>query len=409
MAYEINENINWTDEIKETVHNSGEYYQNASSILDEARKNDDNLELYTESAIMFGKAANEQLKLIQLVDKVFVNFHAVISANYHYYLYESARCIYAYHFKNNDFTSALQSAEQSVIQINEACKLIEQNEQILDKNAKEYFNEVKPKWILSRISSLALTHEPLARQAMRKEDYITALDQYRVIDTISNREYEYLSTLEVDPCTKRIAIANYYTTKSNVANALAGVLYNKTSNIDVVKLLELMLDSLNRMRKARETNPEWDKYQEGVNISIKNINLMLAKYPKLWFEFYISLESNIELFNLLKMNMRRIDVMRYNDVELKAISNSMSKVKKTIFYGIFYLFILIVIFSGLFILSKSMSWAYFVGVVVIGFIAFILIESTILRSTGDLSEENWMLVIKLVFKMISRINLDKKT
>lgn len=77
----------------------------------------------------------------------------------------------------------------------------------------------------------------------------------------------------------------------------------------------------------------------------------------------------------------------------------MSKEKKTIFYGSFWLMLFLVVFLGLYMLAKSVSWDYFIALIISGFVIAIIVSALILRSVGDLSEENFIQLIKLTIKL----------
>lgn len=408
MPYKTNEDIEWTTEIEISHNTSSHLYQAASVALDEARRTNNMIELFKRAAILFEKAAEELINLTHLVDQKYVNYLSVTNANYHYYLYESAKCLYAYYFKQQDYTAALLEADKAITHIENACKQILDKTPVIDDNAKEYFADVYPKWNLFKIEAPILKYEPLARQAMSNSDYIAALDNYRTIDSIVDLVYKYLSENNIDQCTKRIALANYYTTKSNVSNSLAGVIYNNPTKTNIVNVLELMLDSLNNMKKANETNPEWELYQEGVEVSQNNIEILLKKYQELWFYFYTAFEFNDEQLKLLSISMKRIDPMKYNDTKGRALSSSMSKEKKTVFYGVFWLTLIVIVFLGLYLLLKSVSWGYFITLIIAGPVIVVLPAVLILRSVGDLSEENFIRLIKLTIKLNFSL-LSKKT
>lgn len=389
----------WSDEVNISIKLSNGYFQRASDFLDEARVSNKNNELYKSAADLFRKAADEQLVLIRLMGETQGRLLPVLEANSHYYKYESSKCMNKYLIDKGKYSIALEEAEKAKKEIEDACNVIDRNRNITDKSVQDYFQGVHTDWNLTRIESPILCHETKAKKAMVNQDFITALDEYRAIDRIMVEAYDYAKTENIDQRTRRILLGNYYAMKANVANSMVGVMKSNESETVVLQILGLLLDSLRKMYQAFEANPEWEEYPQWIEITKKNLNLVLKNYIELWYGFIIRYETDVELYKILKFHMKEINTMKYNDVERQSVMTSMSKEKKTLFYGVFWLTLIVIVFGGLYLLSKSVSWGYFITLIVAGPVIVIIPAALILRSVGDLSEENFIQLIKLTIKL----------
>ncbi|MDP2173247.1 MAG: hypothetical protein Q8J62_05690 [Candidatus Cloacimonadaceae bacterium] len=389
----------WSDEVNISIKLSNGYFQRASDFLDEARISNKKNELYKSAADLFRKAADEQLVLIRLMGETQGRLLPVLEANSHYYKYESSKCMNKYLIYSGDFLGAINEAEKAIEEIGEACVIIEKHRQYTSKDVQDYFIGVYPDWNLSRIESPILLHETKAKQAMVNGNFINALDEYRAIDTVMEDACDYLTKENIDQRTRRILLGNYYAMKANVANSTVGVMKSNESETVVLQILGLLLDSLSKLYHAYEANPEWEEYPQWIDITKKNLNLVLNKYSDGWFDFITHYEDDAELFKILKSHMKEINAMKYNDVERLSKAKSMSKEKKTLFYGTFWLMLFIIVFSGLYLLANSVSFAYFVMLIISGPVIAVIVSALILRSVGDLSEENFIQLIKLTIKL----------
>jgi hypothetical protein len=325
----------WSDEVNISIKLSNGCFQRASEFLDEARISNKKNELYKSAADLFRKAADEQLVLIRLMGETQGRLLPVLEANSHYYKYESSKCRNKYLIYSGDYLGAINEAEKAILEIGEACVKIEKHRQNTSKDVQDYFIGVYPDWNLSRIESPILLHETKAKQAMVNGNFINALDEYRAIDTVMEHACDYLTKENIDQRTRRILLGNYYAMKANVANTMVGAMKSNESETVVMHILGLLLNSLINIQKAYETNPEWEEYPQWIGITKKNLKLVLNNYSNLWYNFVIRYESDFELFNLLKFHMKEINTMKYNDAENQSIVTSMSKEKKTLFYGSF--------------------------------------------------------------------------
>lgn len=371
---------------------AGKLYEEAMKIKDEARKSDKNLSLYQSAADKYLAASNAYEKYLGFSEVSNINNITQAKAFRAYYLFESNECRYSFENKNERFQEAKEYAKKAQIHIEDAIGIIEQSFDKLNDDTQRHLSKMKMNWGLCQRTIKLKISEPLAKQAMKDKDYISAMDHYRVAGIAQDAILDYLSNTDIEEVYCRIQRANCIAGKANIAIAKAGVLIKQQEEnpeIDnTIEILTLFIQSIELSAQAHEENPEWVLYKIGKDRMYANIKELLSDHPNEWRKFYNHLENNKTLRIIMK-DMDNENFKQISDTEV-AEKVSEDKTKKLLIYGCFWFFVFIILGSLSTLLFLKAGWIIALSVLFATQIAYAMISATVLRNMGDLSEKNLM-------------------
>jgi len=371
------------------------YYEKALAEKDIAIKSDNNIEKFLSAAKSYEKAVELIDKLID-VDLSKINFNVSCAALKEYYLYEANECLYAYNYKKGKFDASITFAKKAKAHIEDALKIIDQNFEKLNIETQNSLLIHKGNWTLSSLTVPLRLLEPLAKKAMDNGDYITALDTYRSMTDVQDKAHSYVSSSNLPEVYKRTEAANYVASKASTAMSLVGVFTLKSNKSEYhLQILEQLLIAYSFSKLGLITNPEQDRYKEGLDIIYKNIQNHLQLNKVEWFNYLTEFKDD----NNLKTIMQKTNNQAYKNALAKnELENNNSK--RFLLMGTFWLGIFLAIgYFVMHIASSNISWYRFIGVLFFVPLLFTILGAFILRSTNGLKEENFIKLMTLAFKI----------
>lgn len=373
-------------------------YEKGHQLKEEARKSNLNLEKYSEAAKYFDKAANllnDYIKKPELIfddsvqSKVFFN----------YYLSEKHSCLYSFYYEKHQTTIAKENLEKTIAFISKAIKIIKSDAPNCSADKKAHLESFLPKWEYFLKNEEIQIYAPDARKYWDLNQPVEALDIYR---RMSKKLYDlisYTKSLEIEPVYERIAIGNYIGSIANESAAMAKIFLSKSINGKVSTLNQNELFSLLRHtfdaaqfgRKAYLENPEWEQYLIGAQQTENNIVNLLKTNSHIWLPTYLYFEDDKEFLKFMK----RIDLEKFKDVEAK-VHFTQNKAGKLWSIGSFWLLLFLIIVGVLVLLfSSNFSWWQIILLIIFTETILLIIGAFSLRTLGDLSEQNFLKLIKI--------------
>ena len=377
-------------EIK-TINN---HYNNGLKFKNIARKGDEFIHDFKNAAESFFEASRLVVELINNVDDK-INFIVRSNASKNYYLYEANECMYSYEYKNGKFNNAIEYAEKAESHINKAIKIVDENQTKLNAETKEFLRSQKSNWKLCQLTVPLRKLEPIGQGAMISQDYITALDTYKQMESLQDNAHQYVENSDMPEVFKRTERGNYFASKASTAMTLAGIYIKKSEKNDYkIDILKQFLTALKYIEKAQENNPEQDRYKEGSTITRKNIKSILLKNKNHWFDFLNETDNDKNLIKIMKKT--DTDLYKMESAKLEIEKNKPKQILLTFsFYFSFFLILLYALFQ---IAISEIVWYRFLVLIIALPVFFTVIGAFALRTTDSLKEENFIELIKLAFK-----------
>ncbi|NOQ27043.1 MAG: hypothetical protein GQ564_16905 [Bacteroidales bacterium] len=387
-------------DLDDYIEEANKFYNEGLKAKDIARKSDNNLQLFQQAADCYGQAANI-LKYKVLLDPTISHDQKIQgSALEHYYRFEENDCLYFGNYKNLDFPLAIQCANTAQYEIEQVLSIVDSNRDSVGIKAQDFLLKMEINWKSSSISIKIKKLEPVAKQAMINEDFLTALDTFNQMLKIQKKMYEYVESANLEQVHIRIAKGNYIGMSANVNQAMAGVLTSKIDNqtfdFDLTNdLLSHFLNSVDFSLNAFDANPEWDKYRSGAEIIKSNIQTLLEKNKENWFNYLTSNNNNQLLITIMQQTDN--DLYKKQKAKLELENDNL---KRIIISGGFWFGIFIGI--GYFLLqlaSSDISWYRFLSVIFFLPLFFIIVGAFALKTTNSLKEENFIKLMELTLTM----------
>lgn len=379
----------------EEIQRINDFYNKALKAKDIARRGDNEQDQFKVASEFFQQAVSHIDKVLETLVPSKINFNTQTSALREYYLYESNECLYAFEYKHGNFDKAIAFANSAKANIELAIKIIDDNFNLLNQDTKTFLTEQKNNWTLCLLSIPIKLIEPVGKNAMKSKDYITALDSYRQMGTLQDKVDQYVCNSNLAAVYKRIEKGNYFASKASIAMSLASVYIEKSKKNDYKKeILEQFLDALHFIKLAQDINPEQDKYKEGADSTIHNIQKVLLNSKDKWFQFLTEFKNNKNLEAI----MQQTDNNYYKRQSAKL---ELEKDKPKQFILTFGFLFSAFIGLGYFLLqiaSSELSWYKFIALMLCLPLFFIIIGAFALRTTDSLKEENFMKLMELALK-----------
>ncbi len=290
-----------------------EIYNKAMEHKEIAIKSDKNLEDYIKASDFYSKASYAYQTILEKVKNINIDDETDIKQLIEYYMYETYVCKYSYYYKTGQFSEAIKNAKLAKEYIFGAIKIIEDNFKLLNTKSQVRLNGLKTNYLLNNLTIDIKIVEPKARMAMNNANYIDAMDLYKQMGQLQDKVYEYVKDADLEQVYKRIEIGNYYASKASIANTIAGVYLGKDNESEYsIEIMEQFLDAHRYIKLASETNPEWDLYKNGKELTKENIKELLFSYKDKW-EIFMNEFNNDPILNKI-INEIKIDEEKTNDI-----------------------------------------------------------------------------------------------
>lgn len=293
-------------------------FKEALKQKDIARKNDSHLENYNKASVLYKQASNMYSQFLSKAKNIDINNEINIKQLIEYYLYESYDCNYTFHYKNHQFKEAISNATFAKNHINNALEIINKNIEILDETLQEHLLSLKINYVLSSLSIKIKILEPKAKDAFINENYVEAMDFYNEMNQIQDEVFKYVNTANLEPVYKRIEKGNYYAGKASIANAIAGIYFLKDNPSDYLfEIIKQFIDAHKFIKLAQDTNPEWDLYKSGYEITKENIKTILIDNIDNWEKILHEFNDEPILLKITKeINMLQNQRVENNDINI---------------------------------------------------------------------------------------------
>ncbi|MEK0336509.1 MAG: hypothetical protein QQN41_03630 [Nitrosopumilus sp.] len=325
-----------------------------------------------------------------------------------YYSSEKNDCLYEYYREKKDFDKAHKYIDANIEHLNKAIDLINYIPSHFSTKTKNYLNSFLNAWQYFVDNSETKKVSLEAKRAFNNKDFITALDYYRRAAKSLKKLISKAGT--IDPIYERIAKGNYIGMMASASSSLAFIIFKKVSEdgklsssdfpIDLsLKLLRYTFDAYLFADRAYKENPEWDQYYEGSQLCLKNIRSFLKQNPQHWDSIFVEFENEP---GFLK-TMKDLDPKLFSKSKIKHVAVDNKIVKVWAIGSFFLLTFLIIIGVLIFLLTQFPMWEILI-VVAVAEIISVIIGAFLLRTIGDLSEENFVSLIKVALEQQLKIS-----
>lgn len=379
-------------------------FHHGCKLKDQARTSRERLELYEQASEHFRTAGELSMELAQSpgTDEQ-TRLQAQLFA--HYYLYEEQECLSTVYYERHDIAEAERCHKTGIAHLRTAIDLAENALLVVSQDCADHLRRSVRVWKyylhVNDIELLAIK----ARDAWDSGDLHRALDHYRLILSKSQGLIEDASDPELDPAYRRIAIGNVFGMQVNASQALASVFLSHASEDDILPadvglmLLEELFRAYQSGVSAYRANPEWDHYRTDSGHVLEIIKDFLDANKDKWQSIFIAFEENPAFLALMK----EIDMERFKEVESKRHIRE-SKAVKLWQYGGFWLLAFGVIFAAVYLLlTRFDAWWQVLSAIIGLEVLLLLVGALTLRTVGDLSETNFLALVRLALQQQFRM------
>ncbi len=356
-----------------------------------------NADLYEPPLEKLKQAYEILEKVIDEFKTVDIEGRILLTSYTDYYKYEFYNCLAANLLKKGCFLESKAVSERAQYHINCAIRIVTENYSELNNETQKKIDQLKLEWMLFQVMNEVHIFEPNAKKAMREKNYIVALDNFTLIDSILDKAKSYLEDPNLRQEIKRIQLGNYFAFKGNICIARCGIYTERLKEIDYrLELLGEFLKIIDYGDKALEANPQWIEYKTGKDVHVNNIVKLLYENKNYWFTFYDHYKDNKNLTSIMK----KIDIQKYNEIEFsRELAKEKNKTKLLFIRGFFFTMLLVVIVTLLIVVFDRFN--YLIGSTIIGgtVIIYLLSAGFTLKSIGELSQENLIKLIQLAVRL----------
>lgn len=377
---------------------SNEYFQKGFELKEEARKSTRFLEKYQLASKHFANAASMRKEIMDDREST-VDAKVQAEVFFNYDLSEKYSCLYSFYYETRQTDEANKNQQLSIEHIKKALTLITQAASKCSQDTHDYLKSFIPTWEYILKSKEAAQYSPDARKYWDEGNLIQALDCYRKMIPIQKQVIELAQRLENNPAYERIAIGNLIGLMANESSTLSRVFLEKStksyprqiSKDDAIELIKHNLEAAKFSRIAYEKNPEWEQFREGARAMEQNVINFLKDNPKFWTPMVIAFENDKEVLNFMK----KVDIKKYQETEANVFHNDNKARKLLNISSIWIVLFLVIAATVTFITSKGFLWWQLILSFIFIFTLFVTIGAFSLRAIGDLSEENFLTLIKM--------------
>lgn len=353
---------------------------------------------------MFLEAGNLYQVVIDIFSKIIfrdVDAELTKKALLFYYQFERDDCYNSVSIKEGKYDEAQKYADISYLKLQEALSSINSDYDKVTIKTKEVFSELTKFWTLSLKNTKIKQIEPKAKKSFfDSKNFIQSLDYYREMLKISEEVIEYCNNNAISQDYLRIVKGNHLITSANISQTMVNILFDKIENNQIkddlsADILKHALNTFKYSQSAFDANPEHDKYHIGNKIVKENIIRLLIENKSKWRDYLIEFENDNELIKIMK----NTDYKNYLENQVNDFIDS-NPIKKTLVIGGFYLIAMISIFAiPITIALLKISWYWGLLIIITGLSLYSIFVITILRTNDKLSEENYVMLMKIILKL----------
>lgn len=366
-----------------------------------ARKDLNNLEHYLVAAERFSEAAAILDTLKTGSSEIDSVVEWAIYADY--YRYEEYDCRAYYYYELRDTDRAEEFGEQAVDCIRKSLNGLENLPKDVSQEARSLLEEIIPKWRYYLRNGEIACYAYRGRKAFETKSYIEALDCYREMARLEEKNLELIEGL-FEPAHERIARGRAKAALSNAFGAIALVIMKQCNLSEDPSGDAFELDSLVEILRneqqayafgmeAFQENPEWKQYFDLSQGNLRNITRVLESNPSAWNGLYLAFEDNPEFLKIMKST----NIEQFKQAELNRIKDNKPFISWAV--GSFWLIVLIVVVAlVMVVMSFSSSWYYFLIAVFTIEVLLLVVGALILKSSGDISEAGFLDLLKMALR-----------
>ncbi len=383
---------------KEFADDASKAYLEACELQERARKSPAELELFKQAAEKLN-SAREHLKLAasKASNEEERSRAEVFGAYYHYAEHD---CLRSYYYEKHDVVNARIHHEEAKGYLAQAISLADKALAAVSKESASNLSKYKREWQhyekINQQWGLVID----SREAWDKKEYLRALDVSRRILRSCEEVIADASDQALDPVYERVARGNQFVTLMNEYNSLVSILQIPGDGIEenpldlVEYYVRLSYEAFKYGQEAFIANPESHRYREDSNRILGKIKEFLNLNRSLWGQLYDVFRDEPGVLKI----MREVDVDRFRKVEDEKLFRT-SKIVQLWGEGSFFLLVFIVVAGFvIFFATQAVSWwQLLLGITGIE-VLIIILGAFIFRSTGKLSEKNFMSLILLAFQ-----------
>lgn len=297
-----------SSDITSRVEQMNELFSEASALKDSTRVSPTNNDANVEASRRYEQAADIARELLSTADiPDDLRRHLDIYAPY--YSYESKVTLRAWHYERHEITEATEYQKAASLLLAEHVRQIEAALATANAEESARLNATLDKASFFRGMDKVATSAIRARAAWDKDDFISALDEYRTAIPLLARLVEESQNLKV-PAYYRVTLGNYLGMVANCSGALAKHIAHTHGLPGVVPheiacdLVRYTLDAYRAGMAACDANPEWTQYRGLAQLCRSNVETLLEDNKAGWPEIYADLHDDPDLLKI----MGRIDL-----------------------------------------------------------------------------------------------------
>ncbi|MCW7471788.1 hypothetical protein [Leptospira kanakyensis] len=374
---------------------------------DKGRRNESNFQSLKIAHQRYKKAAILSLKTLNQAENKQIEIYA------YYYYYESNLCKIFYHIALKEYQEALALEKECLDNLSKALNLLQNNKSFLPTHIQATLNEQYILWNYYLLTLNSITLSIKAKLSFIEKNYIESFDLYTDAAKKALKQVEYAENNSLDSVYLRISKGNYLGMKANLSSSFTGVILKSIETTEkpdfkkllLIKIINITLEAYKYATNAYDTNPEWEAYLKLSEIFKNNLEKLLLKNKKIWRDIYLSFETE----QLIKEIMKKKDPTEFNKINSEFKDNKLLKLWSI---GSFFLLAFIIIISGLTYVNLSLKSLFqFLITVILTQTILLTIGALMLRTLGDLSETNFMTLIRFLisnqFKLFKFSKEDK--
>jgi hypothetical protein len=391
------------EQINVLIKQANSEYTKAYTLKEEARKSIEKFHLFKDAANSLDAAAELCHKIIQ--NDACPEDGRIASQIYlQYYLYEKEHCLSRYYYERRDLDESIKHYELASQYLARTISIIESKLEQMPNPMREKFakelNLYKHYQKTEKVEKIAIE----ARKAWDSGEVIKALDLYRTQAGESKQLLDSI-TPDIPPEYLRIARGNHLAAIANFTNALARLALEHKDGIHKDKMIILPADISDRLiaysleayrigNQAYQTNPEWEQYREGAEISKKNIKTFLLDNQNSWKMFLIRFGDDADFVKFMK----EADLNKYKETVME-LTPQENKTFRLWAVGSFFLLMFVIIVYAVYpLIQSNFSLGRLILACIVIETMVVLLGSFVLRATGDLSEVSFSKLIVFALK-----------
>lgn len=319
----------------------------------------------------------------------------------YYVSYESCECYYAYYNSIGEFEKAKDEAIKAKSYIKKGIKSIETHNTPIADSLRERVDLNYKYFKYSEISIESKIIGPDAKKFKINGEFIKALDCYVQLVKIMDESIKYAKENNLMESFQRTALGNFHAMNANVSQVK--IEWNKEKlekekgyylNF-LIELVNYYNKAIKYASKAYDSNQEQTGYLKEKSELEDNAMKLLSDNKAYWFKLYLEFENDHEITKLMK----KTDIEAFKLIEAKRELDK-DKTKKLLIHGGFNIALMAIVVGGLYLVFQSnlnVIQSFLVSSLAIPIYSLIAVST--MRSIGDLKEENFVELMKIIIKL----------